>query len=128
MRATVVKRVSFEAAHFLPNYDGPCRNTHGHHFVVEIGVSGEVDKETGMVIDFKHLKQALEPIIDKFDHHLLNDTIPNPTAENIASYIFDLLQGGLAADWSPDSQDYSIVVEFVRVWETEDSYAEVRGD
>ena len=112
MKATVVKRISFDAAHFLPDYPGKCKNLHGHHFVVEVGVSGEVEKD-GMVIDFGQIKEFLQPIVDKFDHHLINDTIKNPTAENIAIYIKDRL--------GVDKK-----IEFVRVWETEDSYVEVR--
>jgi len=118
MKATVVKRVSFDAAHYLPNYPGKCSNIHGHHWVVEVGVSGEVG-EDGMVVDFSTLKGSLQPIIDNLDHHLVNSVIPNPTAENIAIYIRDWL-----TRWATGKEAFEL--EFVRVWETEDSYAEVR--
>lgn len=119
MRATVVKRVSFAAAHFLPNYSGKCKNLHGHTWSIELGVSGIVDKESGFVIDFSELKEGLQPILDSFDHHLLNDIIANPTAENIARFIFDKIVYFL--------RGRGLKVKFVRVWETEDSYAEVLG-
>jgi len=122
MKALVVKRVSFDAAHFLPNYPGKCSNIHGHHWVVEVGVRGEVGvsgvRENGMVIDFSALKDSLQPIIDNLDHHLVNSVIPNPTAENIAIYIRDWL-----TRWATGKEAFEL--EFVRVWETEDSYAEV---
>ena len=120
MKATVVKRVSFDAAHFLPGYVGKCVNLHGHHWVVELGVSGEVDPDTGMVIDFGELNSFLkEKVIERFDHHLVNDVIENPTAENIA--------GRIKLSWDLWREENCLAVElaFLRVWETEDSYAEV---
>jgi len=117
MRILVSKKISFDAAHLLPDYKGKCSRLHGHHWVVEVGVSGEIG-EDGMVVDFVVLKQALQPIIDNFDHHYLNNIIPNPTAENIAAYILT---------WLCTYQESTLpTVEFVRVWETEDSMVEVK--
>ena len=119
MEVTVVKRVSFDAAHFLPDYKGKCANVHGHHWVVELGVSGEVNPDTGMVIDFGRLKTFWEDNFQEiFDHRLLNDTVSNPTAENIATYIKETC-GCLGVA--------GLRLAFVRVWETKDSYAEVKG-
>ena len=116
MKATIAKRVSFDAAHFLPNYVGKCKNIHGHHWLVEVGVTGEVDSQTGMVMDFTYVKEVLDrEVVKQFDHKLVNDTLKNPTAENIATYIRRKVNDYLGVD-----------IEFVRVWETEDSYAEVR--
>lgn len=124
MEATVVKKISFDAAHFLPNYLGKCANMHGHHWVVEVGVEGPIGKD-GMVVDFKWLKDALEDICGRFDHSCLNDLeLPfsgNPTAENIALYIQEKFEG----EWI-QGPDEAVQLAFVRVWETEDSYAEVR--
>lgn len=117
MKATVVKRVSFDAAHFLPNYPGKCANLHGHHWVVEVGISGKVG-ENGMVIDFGEIKSGLKPILDNFDHRLINNVVPNPTAENIASYIFNWV----SSNW-PVVVEGGVTIEFIKVWETEDSYA-----
>jgi len=118
MEATVVKKVGFSAAHRLPNYEGKCANWHGHNWVIELGITGEID-ESGMVIDFGVLKEALQPILDNLDHRTVNEIIPNPTAENIALYI----KGWLEKYWIGGSTR----IEFVRVWETEDSYVEVKG-
>lgn len=110
---TVVKKVSFDAAHYLPDYPGKCKNMHGHHWVVDLGVEGPVCRD-GMVIDFTILKDFLSTIKDTFDHHLLNDTVSNPTAENICLYI----EGKLKESSLKGFKSY-----FIKVWETEDSYA-----
>ena len=85
----VSKKLSFDAAHFLPNYEGKCKDVHGHTWKVEVACSGDLREDTGMVVDFKELKKFLEWVEDRFDHKLLNDFIKNPTAENISKYIFD---------------------------------------
>ena len=116
MNAVVVKRFHFDAAHYLPGYDGPCSKMHGHRWEVEVGVSGEV-QENGMVMDFADLKQYMKPVIDKFDHSLINDYLQNPTAENIAWYIKNYISSLLKLN----------TLKFVRVWETSDSMVEVCG-
>jgi len=119
----VSKKISFDAAHFLPYYVGPCRNLHGHHWVVELGVKGQVMEEHGFVVDFSKLKSFLDDyVISEFDHSLLNDKIENPTAENIVLYIkkkFD------EAGWSISGD---VTLALIRVWETDDSMAEYRHD
>ncbi len=115
MRMTVAKRVSFDAAHFLPDYPGKCANMHGHHWIVELAIEGEVNKNTGMVIDFVLLKRFLNYIKEIFDHTLINDTISNPTAENICWYIGEKI---LDDDWG-----FNPHYKWIKVWETEDSYA-----
>lgn len=119
----VAKRVNFEAAHYLPNYEGKCKNLHGHHWVVEIAVSGQVMQEHGFVVDFSKLKTWMEEnIVSEFDHTLLNDSIPNPTAENIALVIkmrFDATGWNISGD---------IRLAWVKVWETEDSYVQYEGE
>lgn len=120
MRATVVRRCSFAAAHYLPHYKGKCANLHGHSFVIEVGVSGEVDSESGMVVDFGELKGVLQPILDNLDHHCINTVLENPTAENIALYVLNWLSN----NWEIRKDMH---IEFIRLWETEDSYAEVKG-
>lgn len=123
----VSKKFSFDAAHFLPNYTGKCKDLHGHHWVVEVAVEGRRDSNTGMVIDFALLKEALQPIQSLFDHRLINDVLENPTAENLAAHIYQ-------DSWRRIQQicEYSsslpVVIAWVRVWETEDSMAEYKGD
>ena len=116
----VSKKFSFDAAHFLPNYEGKCKNLHGHHWVVEVACSGKVNPKTGMVVDFLYLKTFLGQIGGKFDHKLINDLISNPTAENICRYIFDEFNLWCVAR--------GLKVEYIRVFETENSMAELRGN
>ncbi len=82
----------FSAAHQIKGYKGQCEKLHGHNFKVKATV--EIDKlnELGMGMDFREIKKQLKKIIDKLDHTFLNE-LPqfkscNPTAENIAKYIF----------------------------------------
>ena len=114
----VAKSIEIDAAHFLPNYEGKCRDLHGHRWKIELAVEGEVDEKSGMVIDFVDLKSFLDFIREQLDHHLINDIIPNPTAENICFYVRDQL---LVGAWWQDS--YGFHLGWIRVWETSDSYA-----
>lgn len=118
----ICRRFKFAAAHRLPQYEGKCNNLHGHEWKVDIALSGDIKygpsagSEVGMVMDFGRLKDIVnEIIIDNFDHHYLNDVIAfTPTAENLAGFIFDELK------------EFLVQLEFVRVWESDDSYAEQR--
>ena len=88
----LVKDFRFEAAHFLPNVpEGhKCRRTHGHSFRGEIAVRGPVDPHLGWVIDFAELRNAVDPLVNRLDHYLLNDLegLENPTAERLAIWIW----------------------------------------
>ncbi|MDD2619371.1 MAG: 6-carboxytetrahydropterin synthase QueD [Syntrophomonadaceae bacterium] len=82
----------FAAAHWLKNYQGNCKNIHGHTWKVEVVISGEQLDEAGMLVDFREIKATLAAVLEKYDHTLLNEVRPfdtiNPTAENIACYIY----------------------------------------
>jgi 6-pyruvoyltetrahydropterin/6-carboxytetrahydropterin synthase len=82
----------FDAGHWLPNYNGKCSNQHGHTWHVKVEVEGEVDKESGMIVDFGKVKTILERTINKYDHIILNDLIQNPTCENLTKSIVQELQ------------------------------------
>ncbi len=72
----IAKRFRWEGAHRLPWHDGPCRDLHGHSYEMFVEVEGELD-DKGLLMDFKHLKRALMPLIDAWDHSTLvatNDT------------------------------------------------------
>ncbi|MGZ5492651.1 MAG: 6-carboxytetrahydropterin synthase QueD [Thermoanaerobaculia bacterium] len=88
----LVKDFRFEAAHWLPNVpDGhKCRRMHGHSFRGEVAVRGEIDPKTGWVIDFADLRRAVDPIVKRLDHYLLNEIegLENPTAERLAVWIW----------------------------------------
>jgi 6-pyruvoyltetrahydropterin/6-carboxytetrahydropterin synthase len=85
-------RMSFDAAHYLPNHP-KCGKVHGHTWTVEVKVLGPVNPSTGMVVDFSTLKEQLKAILSEFDHRLINDTLQIPTCENICTYIYNKLRG-----------------------------------
>lgn len=92
----LVKDFRFEAAHYLPNVpEGhKCRRMHGHSFRGEVAVRGQVDAHTGWVMDFADLKRAVDPIVSRLDHYLLNEIagLENPTSEMLAVWIWKQLE------------------------------------
>lgn len=132
MRIAAFRRAHFNAAHrlFNPHWSdeknrevfGPCSNTnyHGHNYELEVKVSGEVDPETGYLIDLKILKDLIkEQIEDRFDHKNLNvDTEEfanlNPTAEHICYVIWGILREHL-------DDRYELAI---RLFETPRNYVE----
>ncbi len=96
MRVRLSKTFSFEAAHYLPTFpEGhKCRRLHGHSFKVEVQVEGEVDPQTGYLIDYGQISLACEPVRQSLDHYCLNEIqgLENPTAENLARWIWEHLK------------------------------------
>ena len=131
-RVAVFRREHFNAAHRLysPDWDeatnsnvfGKCAlpNYHGHNYELEVKIIGEPDPKTGFVIDLKMLSELIKrEILERFDHKNLNlDTKEfknlNPTAENIAIVIFNLLRPHI--DSKMDMQ--------VRLYETPRNFVE----
>lgn len=113
MKVTVSRKAHFNAAHRLYRPDwsfeknnsvfGKCNNPnfHGHNYDLTVSVTGEIDPETGYVIDVKILKDFIKTEIeDVFDHKNLNVDVPefknlNPTAENIVVVIYNKLKAVL---------------------------------
>lgn len=122
---TVTKIFKFEAAHWLPFYDGACHNLHGHSYKLEVTVTGEVKEnvknpQCGMIIDFSVLKGIVEEkIIRRFDHSNLNEFFSNPTAENMVEYFAESINQALPTN---------IVLVSIKLWETDSSYAEITRD
>ncbi len=89
----VTVEAGFSSGHYLRNYHGRCENPHGHNYKVRVTLAGTALDDSGMLLDFKLLKQVLRPVIDRIDHQMLNDLDPfitlNPSAENIAKYFYD---------------------------------------
>ena len=82
----------FASAHTLRNYPGACSRMHGHNWKVEVEVVADTLDEAGMGIDFKEIKKCTKQVTAELDHRYINEIKPfdeiNPTAENIAAYIF----------------------------------------
>lgn len=131
-KVAIFRKENFNSAHrlFNPDWDdeknnrvfGKCAlpNYHGHNYELVVKVTGKPDKKTGYVMDMKELSDLVkEKIVDRFDHKNLNlDTEEfknlNPTAENIAMVIYDLLRPGI--DNKKDLQ--------VRLYETPRNFVE----
>jgi 6-pyruvoyltetrahydropterin/6-carboxytetrahydropterin synthase len=131
--AKVSRRETFNAAHQL--YDparsdeenerlfGKCMHLHGHNYVLEVVVAGEIQAGTGYVLDLKHLSDVIHRrVIQDVDHRNLNSDVPwlrglIPTAENLALAFWERIRSEL-----PEGQLHT-----VRLWETDKNWAEV-GD
>ncbi len=89
-RARLEVEFTFAAAHRLPRYDGPCFRMHGHNYRMVVAIEGEVDPRTGMVADFGHVQAVVQAhVLLHTDHRTLNDLLDNPTAENIARWVYE---------------------------------------
>jgi 6-pyruvoyltetrahydropterin/6-carboxytetrahydropterin synthase len=129
----VSRRESFNAAHQLcdpalsdeenQRRFGKCANLHGHNYMLEVVVAGEIDQATGYVLDLKQLSEVIyRRIIQDVDHHNLNTDVPwlerrIPTAENLALAFWERIRSEL-----PEGS-----LRSVRLWETDKNWAEV-GD
>ena len=111
----------FDSAHFLKNYPGACSNLHGHTWKVDILISCEELDKIGMSIDFKILKKMLKNILNKYDHHLINDIEPfnniNPTAENLSREIYIQLKSQIKKEYT------NTKLESVTIWESPKAFA-----
>jgi len=89
---TITKKFSFSASHELNGLQisHPCSRLHGHNYEVTIILQSESLDEIGFVMDYRKLDLFKEWLDSRFDHRHLNDVVDfNPTAENLAKYIFD---------------------------------------
>jgi len=112
----IFKQFRFEAAHSLPCVpEGhKCGRVHGHNYRVDVHVVGPVLKD-GFVIDFADISGVVKPSIAKLDHTSVNETIPNPTAENIAVWLWGEIASVLPG------------LARITVWETDDCGAVYTG-
>lgn len=109
-------KVDFEAAHRVVDYPGKCNRMHGHNWTIDVTVFGTELNELGFLVDFKDLKAAIdELVLSKLDHYYLNDLdafkTMNPTAENMARYIYQELK-------KSDLFRSTVTLKSVRVWES----------
>ena len=113
--ARVTCRFRFESAHRLPLHAGKCKELHGHSYLLEVTIGGEIGSN-GMVMDFADIESVVDAkVVSLWDHRFLNELYDNPTAENLAWQAFDnLTEAGLR-------------ILNLRLWETDSSYVEVAG-
>lgn len=132
----LTRKAEFSASHYYWNDAwsaeenarafGKCsnRNGHGHNYTLEVTVAGEIDPETGFVVDLKQLKDVVErEVISAYDHRHLNHEVPEfasamPTTENIAIAIWKRL----------DSKIAGARLHRVRVYEMQDLFADYYGE
>ena len=105
----------FAAAHTLRNYPGDCAKMHGHNWKVEVEVTATTLNEVGIGMDFKQIRKEAKEVCDHLDHEYLNELPPfdtiNPTAENIAAYIYNELSQRL--------NTATAKISAITIWETE---------
>ena len=141
----ITTRLEFDAGHRIPNHKSQCRNLHGHRYVLEITLSGDIinqkeASEDGMVMDFSDVKKiARASVVDVWDHAFLVfkgdqvildflNSLPShktvifpsvPTAENMAAEAFKILKSQYK-----DSYGNHLTLERVRLYETPNSWAD----
>lgn len=111
----VTKEFVFDAAHYLPNYEGKCERLHGHTWKLHVTVAAPVDARDGLAFDFVKLKNlTMERVVNRLDHQVVNDVVSNPSAELIALWIWHQLR--------------DLPLYEVKVWETPTSFASCMAD
>ena len=114
---------TFAAGHALRNYRGKCENVHGHNYRCQVTLEGAELDSIGLLVDFVELKRVVHGVLDRMDHQWLNEFPPfdvlNPSAENMARYIFEQVSEGLKTR-------EGVRVGLVRLWETDTANATYR--
>ena len=102
----------FDAAHYLREYQGKCENLHGHRYKVVAAINTN-KLSNGLAYDFVELKRKLNEVLSRFDHVCLNEIEPfteiNPSAENIATTVYQELKSKFGAD---------PLIANIQVWES----------
>ena len=97
MRTRLERTYRFEAAHFLPKVPPghKCARMHGHSYLIEITIEGEVDPDRGWVMDFAAIDEHVAPLVRELDHQVLNEIegLANPTSELLAAWWWQKLAG-----------------------------------
>ena len=137
----LTREFTFEMAHVLKGYDGPCRNVHGHSYRLFVTLEGiplndYKSPKNGMVMDFTDLKEiVLHKIIDRFDHSVV---VSNDFADEKKKIMADAFGNAVIVDYQPTCEN--LVTDFarrlknelpagvklysLRLYETANSYAE----
>jgi 6-pyruvoyltetrahydropterin/6-carboxytetrahydropterin synthase len=145
---TITRKLEFDAGHRIPDHNSQCRNLHGHRYVLEITLTGQVvdhdgQADNGMIMDFSDVKNlARENLVDVWDHAFLVyekdekvkdflDSLPNhktvvlnrvPTVENLAKIAFDILKPVYS-----DRYSTGLSLTKIKLFETPNCWAEING-
>jgi 6-pyruvoyltetrahydropterin/6-carboxytetrahydropterin synthase len=145
---TITRKLEFDAGHRIPDHRSQCRNLHGHRYVLEITLQGELVEtegapDRGMVMDFADVKAlAMEHLVNKWDHAFIvyaRDEVVRsfletmadhktvvldriPTVENLAAEAFQILSGVYNDHYGVD-----LKLKRVRLYETPNCWADVEG-
>ena len=116
----LIKEFEFDSAHFLPEYKGKCEALHGHTYKLVVKLDGHIAAD-GMIMDFVEFKNIVNTeVLDVLDHTCINDIIKQPTAENMAVWVWDKLE-------KPLGRGNCRLFE-VELWETKTSGVVYRGE
>lgn len=114
----------FDAAHYLRGYQGKCEELHGHRYRVVVKLRAAKLNDIGLAYDFTDVKRHLKEILARFDHTCLNDVADfseiNPSAENIATVIYNELKTRLAGE--------PVALASVEAWESPEQGVAYRPD
>ncbi len=117
----LIKKFTFDAAHHLVRYKGKCERLHGHTYHMSVKIEGRPSEDEAMVMDFLDVKKTVkEKVLDRLDHANINDIIEQPTAENIARWVWERL--------APEFKRDNCRLAEIEIWETETSGIVYRGD
>lgn len=113
---------TFASGHYLRGYRGKCEKPHGHNYKIRITLEGTQLDNIGLLLDFRELKAAMNDVIDRLDHQMINEIEPfttlNPSAENMAKYFYEEMNAGLKS-----KTDGRVRVKKVKLWETDTTTA-----
>ena len=145
---TITRKLEFDAGHRIPDHNSQCRNLHGHRYVLEITLTGQVvdhdgQADNGMIMDFSDVKNlARENLVDLWDHAFLVyekdaqvkdflHSLPNhktvvlnrvPTVENLAKIAFDILKPVYR-----DRYSTGLSLSKIKLYETPNCWAEINA-
>ncbi len=117
MKFYISREFKFDAAHNLIRYRGKCEKLHGHTYRLRVTLEGTIGPDD-MIVDLGIIKEIVNrEVVSLLDHSYLNELIPNPTAENIALWVWHRLENLL------DGPNYRL--HSITVWETGSSFVEL---
>ncbi len=118
----VAAEYTFAAGHALRGYKGKCENIHGHNYKVQVTIEGDQLNSIGLLMDFVDLRATIKSLVERLDHRFLNEIAPfdriNPSAENLALYFGQELEGKIA--------ERGLRLQAVKVWESDTTSATYR--